>query len=90
MESPPLYVRNEVASIPLVPMAIQLLRHGAKLDDQVPGQILGLDIAALLLPKPVQPIPVVAHDDPRVGAAELPFDAIRRFTASFGMPPQAS
>jgi DNA-binding XRE family transcriptional regulator len=70
MESPPLYVRNEVASIPLVPIAIQLLRRGAELDDEFPGQILGLDFTTLFPPKPVQPVSVIAHDYPGVRAAD--------------------
>jgi hypothetical protein len=70
MESPPLYVRNEVASIPLVPIAIQLLRRGAELDDEFPGQILGLDFTTLFPPKPVQPVSVIAHDYPGVRPAD--------------------
>jgi hypothetical protein len=63
MESPSLDVRDEMASVLLVPKPIQLLRHGAKLNDEVAGQILGLDVATFFLPKPVKLFSVIAHDD---------------------------
>jgi hypothetical protein len=40
------------------------------LDDQVVGQILGLYLAAFLLPKPKQRSLVVAHNYPSVGTAD--------------------
>ena len=41
-----------------------------ELDDQVAGQVLRLDLAALLPPQPQQGRLVVAHDDPGVRAAD--------------------
>ena len=53
----------------LVPAPVQILGHGPKLDDEVAGQVLRLDLTPLLPPQPHQGDFVVAHDDPGVGAA---------------------
>ena len=42
----------------------------AELDDEVAGEVLGLDLAALLPPEPEQGGFVVPHDDPGVRAAD--------------------
>ena len=42
----------------------------AELDDQVAGEVLGLDLAALFPPEPEQGGLVIAHDDPGVRAAD--------------------
>ena len=41
-----------------------------ELDDEVAGQVLRLDLAALFLPQPDQGGFIVAHDDPGVRAAD--------------------
>ena len=41
-----------------------------ELDDEIAGQILWLDLAALFPPEPEQGILIIAHDDPGVRAAD--------------------
>ena len=45
------------------------LGHDAELNDEVGGEVLGLELAALFLPEAEQGSLIVAHDDPRVRAA---------------------
>ena len=54
----------------LVPAPVEVLGDDAELDDEVAGQVLRLDLAALFPPEPEQGGLVVAHDDPGVGAAD--------------------
>ena len=54
----------------LVPVPVEVLGHGAELDQEVAGQVLGLDLAALFPPEADQGRLVVAHDDPGVRAAD--------------------
>ena len=69
MDNPPLHVGNDLAGIALIPAPIELLGDRAKLNDQVAGQVLGLDFAALFPPEAEQGGLVLAHDDPGVRAA---------------------
>jgi hypothetical protein len=50
MKDLPLYVRDHLAGIPLVPLPVEGLGDAAELDDQVARQVLGLDLASLLAP----------------------------------------
>ena len=61
--------RDRLAGIALIPAPIEVLGHDPELDDQVVGEVLRLDLAALLAPEPEQGGLVVAHDDPGVRAA---------------------
>ena len=61
---------TDLAGIALVPVPVEVLGHGAELDDQVAGEVLRLDLAALLPPEPEQGGFIVAHDDPGVRAAD--------------------
>ena len=70
MLDPPLDVRDRLTGIELVPAPIEVLGREAKLDDQIAGQVLGLDLAALFPPQPDQCRLVRAHDDPGIGAAD--------------------
>ena len=70
MEHLPLHLGDDLAGIALVPVPVEVLGHGAELDDQVAGQVLRLDLAALFPPEPEQGGLVVAHDDPGVRAAD--------------------
>ena len=79
MEHLPLHLGDDLAGIALVPVPVEVLGHGAELDDQVAGQVLGLDLAALLPPEPEQGGLVVAHDDPGVRAADEGA-AVRKFS----------
>src|SRR6516162_1635243 len=65
-----LYLGNDLAGVPLVPVPVQELGHAAKLDQEVAGQVLRLGLAALLPPQPQQRRLVVAHDDPGIGATD--------------------
>jgi transposase len=56
--------------IALVPEPVEIFSGLAELDDEVAGEVLGLDFAALLAPEAEQGGLVVAHDDPGVGAAD--------------------
>ena len=65
-----LHVRDDLPGIGLVPAPVELLGNGPKLDDEVAGEVLRLDLAAFFPPKPQQGGLVVAHDDPGVRAAD--------------------
>ena len=66
----PLHLGDDLAGIALVPVPVEVLGHGAELDDQVVRQVLGLDLAALFPPEPEQGGFIVSHDDPGVRAAD--------------------
>ena len=70
MPNSPLNVGNHLARISLIPASIEVLGHDPELDDEIAGQVLWLDFAALLLPEPKQRILVITHDDPGVRAAD--------------------
>ena len=53
-----------------VPASIELFGHQTKLHDEIAGEILRRDLAALFLPQPDQRCLVIAHDDAGVGAAD--------------------
>ena len=50
----PLDVRDDLTGIGLVPAPVELLGDQAELDDEVAGQVLWLDLAALFPPQPQQ------------------------------------
>ena len=50
----PLYAPNGVAGAALIPLPIEVLGDHAELDQEVTGEVLGLDLATLLLPQPHQ------------------------------------
>ena len=70
MLDPPLHVLDGVAGVALIPAPVEVLGDRAELDDQVVGEVLRLDLAALLAPQPDQGGLVVAHDDPGIRAAD--------------------
>ena len=61
---------SDLAGIALVPVPVEGLGHDAELDDEVAGEVLGLDLAALFPPEAQQGRLVIAHDDPGVRAAD--------------------
>ena len=65
-----LHLGDDLAGVAFVPVPVEMLGHGAELDDQVARQVLGLDLAALFPPQPEQGGLIVAHDDPGVRAAD--------------------
>ena len=81
MENLPLHFRNGMAGIALIPVPVELLGHGAELDNEVTRKVLGLGFAPFLPPEAHQGRLVVAQDDPGVRAA----DERRRSSISLGM-----
>jgi hypothetical protein len=63
-----LQFQNLKADRPRLP--VQLLGHGAELNQEVAGQVLRLNLAPLFLPEPEQRRLVVPHDGPGVRAAD--------------------
>ena len=63
-------IRDDLTGIGLVPGPIEPLGHDPELDEEVAGQILRLDFAALFPPEPKKSSLIVPHDDPGVGAAD--------------------
>ena len=59
-------VDDNLAGIGLVPASIKFFGNGPELHDEVPGQVLGRDLAALFLPQPDQGGFVIAHDNSRI------------------------
>jgi hypothetical protein len=47
----PLDICKDLAGIGLIPAPVQVLGRQPQLDDEIAGQILWLDLAALFLPK---------------------------------------
>src|SRR6266568_4660962 len=54
MADSPLDVRKCLTGIALEPAPIEGLSHNSELDDEISGQILGLDLSPLYSPKPKQ------------------------------------
>jgi hypothetical protein len=65
-----LNIGDAPAGVALVPGAVELLGGGPKLHDEVAGNVLGLNLPPLLVPKADQSRLVAAHDNPGVGAAD--------------------
>jgi hypothetical protein len=66
----PLDVREHLTGIGLVPVPVQVLGRYPKLDNEVAGQVLGLDFAPLFPPEAEEGGFIVAHNDPGVRAAD--------------------
>jgi hypothetical protein len=54
----------------LVPAPVQVLRCTAELHHQIAGQVLRLNVAALLSPQPQDGGIILTHHDSRVRAAD--------------------
>ena len=63
-------IGEDLAGIALIPGPIEGLGREPELDDEVAGEVLGLDLAALLAPEAEQGGLVIPHDDPGVRAAD--------------------
>jgi hypothetical protein len=70
VEDPALDVFDGLARIAFVPEPVEILSNPAKLDDEVAGQVRGLDFAALFGPEAQEGGFVVTHDDAGVRAAD--------------------
>jgi hypothetical protein len=86
----PLDVGNDLAGFGLVPTPIEILGCEPELHDQIVGEIQRLDLTPLFLPQSYQGSFIVAHNDPRIGAADepAPIDKFRR--PIHDTPPSAS
>ena len=69
MTAPLLDVRNDPPRLGLVPAPVKLLGGEAELHNQIAGQVLRLDLAALFPPEALQGGLVASHDDPGVRTA---------------------
>ena len=63
-------IRDDLTGIGLIPPAVKVFGRDAKLDDEVGGQVLRLDLTALFPPRLQEGGFVTAHDDPGVGTAD--------------------
>jgi len=63
---PGLHIRDSFPGIAFEPLAIEILRHQAELDDEIGRQVLRPYLAALLLPEADQGFFVLAHDNPGI------------------------
>ena len=63
MADPLLDVGDDPPSIGLVPASVKPLSGEAELDNEIAGQVLRLNFAALFSPQPQQGGLVIAHDD---------------------------
>ena len=70
MPNPPLNICNPLARVGLIPASVKVLGYDSELDDKIAGEIFGLDLAALFAPEPEECRIIVAHDNPRVRAAD--------------------
>jgi hypothetical protein len=70
MKQLPLHLGDDLPGVLLIPVPVKLLGHGAELNQEVTGQVLGLNLAPLFLPKAEQGRLVLTHDDPGVRAAD--------------------
>jgi hypothetical protein len=65
-----LNVDHAATGVALVPVTVQVLGRGPKLDDQIARQVLRPDFATFLLPKPDQGGLVIAQDDAGIRASD--------------------
>ena len=77
MANSALDIRKGLTGIALEPVPIEGLGHDPKLDNEVSGEVLGLDFAPLFAPEPDKSGFVLAHDYAGVGAADETFSRMR-------------
>jgi hypothetical protein len=70
VEHLPLHLGDDLSGISFVPVSVEVLGHHPELDNEIGGQVLRLDFAALFPPEPEEGRLAVAHDDPGVRAAD--------------------
>ena len=63
-------IAEDLAGVAFEPVPVEGLGDHPELDDEVAGEVLGLDLAALFPPQAEQRALVVTHDEPGVGAAD--------------------
>ena len=70
MLNPPLDPAKGVTGVAFEPVAVEGFGHDPELDDEIAGQVLWLDLAALLAPKAEKGTFIIARNDPSVRAAD--------------------
>ena len=65
-----LNIRKNLTGVSLIPAPVQVLGRDPQLDNEVAGQVLGVDLAQFLPPEPKEGGLVTANDDTGVGAAD--------------------
>ena len=65
-----LNILDDVTGVALVPAPIEFFGHRAELNDQIFGEVFGLDLASFFPPKANEQAFVVTHDDPGVRTAD--------------------
>ena len=65
----PLHIDHLMTAIGLKPAPIKVFGHHPELDDEIAGQVLRLDLAALFPPEPKLAPHHRTHDDPGIRAA---------------------
>jgi hypothetical protein len=63
-------VDDHLSGIGLIPASVQLLGRNPELHDEITGQVLRFDLAALLAPQPDQGGFLIPHDDAGVRTAD--------------------
>jgi hypothetical protein len=66
----PLDIDKDVPRVGLIPAPVKALGHSPKLDEEITGQVLRLDLTAFFSPEPNERLLIIAHDDPGVRAAD--------------------
>jgi hypothetical protein len=74
----PLDVGERLTGISLVPASIEILSGQPELDDEIAREVFRLDLAPFFAPEPKEGAFVVAHNDPRIGAADIRFVGTHR------------
>src|SRR5262245_8250307 len=89
MLHPALDVGDAPAGVALVPGAVEPLRGGAKLHDEIAGQVLRLGLASFLAPETEQRSFIATHDDPGIRAADegAPRARVVAGALPHGLPP---
>ena len=62
----PLNIRNDLAGVGFIPAPIEVFGYDAELDDEITGQVLRFDLAALFAPEPQQCRLIITHDNPSI------------------------
>ena len=70
MVHPLLDVFHRMAGVHFVPTTVQILGRPPELDDQIAGQVLWLDLTALLAPETKESSFIMVHDYAGVRAAD--------------------
>jgi hypothetical protein len=74
-----LRVLDHLTGAEFEPTPVKVLRRDSELDNEVAGEVLGLDLTTLLLPEAEKRGFLIAHDDSRIGTTNESLSAARSF-----------